>query len=119
MKKAIIKRDKNYRFSISLAKGTRVLVFETANGLIAKTSATDVVSYPVNSKDFEYLKNYVITGDNNFWYSTTGEITKKELKEAIKEVKQGIKKGIYETGDCGDAAELHIFETGWSDTIVV
>ena len=39
-------------------------------------------------------KRYIIVGDNNFWYATTGEITAKELKTEIKYVKENI--DVYE-----------------------
>ena len=54
-------------------------------------------------------KNYVIMGDNNFWYSTTGEVTKEQLQKEIEEVKEGIKNNTYDVGDCGEPCELHVF----------
>ena len=37
------------------------------------------------------MKNYIIVGDNNYWYSTTGLITEEQLQNEIAMVKQYIK----------------------------
>jgi len=55
-------------------------------------------------------KKYVILGDNNFWYHTTGEITEQELKDELNEVKEGIENGIYEDFEFGEVNTLFAFE---------
>ena len=56
MKKAIMKRTKNYRFGITLAKGTPVLIHESTDGVLtALLKEDDVVRHGVTPKDFDYL----------------------------------------------------------------
>jgi hypothetical protein len=84
---------------------------------------TKSVQHPTNSNfhlvvkksQIEEVKNYVILGDNNFWYSTTGETTKKSLHKEIETVMEGIKNGSYETAS--EPTELHVFETASSAMI--
>ena len=71
----------------------------------------------VKPNQFEIAKNYVIMGDNNFWYCYISEVTKKGLKEAIKEIKDEIKINLYETDS--KPYELHVFETIMRDTIKI
>ena len=40
-------------------------------------------------------KKYIIVGDNNFWYSTTGEITEKELEKELEKIKEDIQDNVY------------------------
>jgi len=56
MKKAIMKRTKNYKFGISLLKGTPIFVEEILGRLNAKTSLDDVMNYGVSAKDFDYIE---------------------------------------------------------------
>jgi len=53
------------------------------------------------------MKNYIIVGDNNFWYSTTGLVTEEKLQEEIQLVKQGIASGLYESNG---VSELYVYE---------
>lgn len=52
-------------------------------------------------------KSYIVVGDNNYWYATTGLMTKKQGLEVLKRVKKEIKKHIYE--DNG-AEYIHLYE---------
>jgi hypothetical protein len=70
----------------------------------------------VKDSQFEVAKNYVICGDNNYWYSTTGYITKKQLKAEIAQVKKGIKEYLFDNDEM-DVSELHVFEVADSETI--
>lgn len=56
-------------------------------------------------------KNYIIVGDNNYWYDTTGLVTEKQLEKEIEEVKQGISDNIYR-GDHTEPEQLFVFEVG-------
>lgn len=38
-------------------------------------------------------QRYIIVGDNNYWYATTGPVTKEGLKEEIERVRNEIKMG--------------------------
>lgn len=42
-------------------------------------------------------KNYIIVGDNDFWYAVINDVTDAELQEQIEEVKAGIKNNDYQT----------------------
>ena len=54
------------------------------------------------------MKNYIIVGDNNFWYSKTGLVTEEQLQERIQEVKEYAKGNIYENEE--KATELYVYE---------
>lgn len=113
--KVILKKDlKSAKFNVVFKKG---IALHYSPELKAVQHPTEPNVYlTVTEKQFEVAKNYVIMGDNNFWYSTTGHVTKKGLQEAIKEVKQGIKENTFDGAD-GEPSELHVFETGESETI--
>jgi hypothetical protein len=53
-------------------------------------------------------KRYIIVGDNNFWYSTTSEITEKQLEKHLKRVAQDIINGGYT--DASKPSELFAYE---------
>lgn len=40
-------------------------------------------------------QKYIIVGDNNFWYTTTDEVTPEELQKEIDSVREGIMQGDY------------------------
>ena len=54
------------------------------------------------------MKNYIIVGDNNFWYSTTGLVTEEQLQNEIQRVKDHIKENEYESSE--KATELYVYE---------
>ncbi|MDP2692731.1 MAG: hypothetical protein Q8O88_03785 [bacterium] len=56
-------------------------------------------------------KNYIIVGDNNYWYHTTGLVTKKQLEAEIEEIKQNISDNIYR-GDHTEPEQLFAYEVG-------
>jgi len=57
-------------------------------------------------------KKYIIVGDNNFWYSTTSEITETELKTEINDVWQRINNNEYsEAESLATPRELRAFAT--------
>ena len=113
----ILKKDKkSAKFNLTFKKGV-ALNYSPELGCVEHPT-TPNIWIKVTEKEIEVVKNYVITGDNNFWYSTTGYVTQKGLASAIKEVKEGIKNGTYNGAD-GEPSELHIFETGFSDTITL
>ena len=55
-------------------------------------------------------KKYIIVGDNNFWYSSTDEITEDELNEELEAVKEGIDNGDYEDFSFGAVSTLFAYE---------
>ncbi len=55
-------------------------------------------------------KKYIIVGDNNFWYSTTDEITEAELADELENVKDGIDNGDYEDFSFGAVNVLFAYE---------
>src|SRR3989442_402829 len=112
--KVILKKDlKSAKFNVVFKKGIALNYNEGLKSVEHPTESN--IWLRVTSKQFEEVKNYVITGDNNFWYSTTGYVTKKQLKTEIEVIKIGIKNNEYGNND--EPNELHIFETGWTDTI--
>ena len=50
------------------------------------------------------MKNYIIVGDNNYWYSTTGLVTQEQLQSEIAMVKQYIIDNLEEVN------ELYVYE---------
>ena len=58
------------------------------------------------------MKNYIIVGDNNYWYSTTGLVTKEQLQNEIAMVKQYIK------DNREDANELYVYEASESSLTI-
>jgi hypothetical protein len=54
------------------------------------------------------MKNYIIIGDNNYWYSTFDAKFAHEVTEQIELVKAGIKDNLYEINT---ANKLYIYET--------
>lgn len=62
-------------------------------------------------------KNYIIVGDNNYWFHTLTNATEKELKTEINRVKKGIKQGLFDGVDKHDVEELKVFETVSEQTI--
>ena len=58
------------------------------------------------------MKNYIIVGDNNYWYSTTGLVTEEQLKEEIEMVKQYIKDNQEEV------FELYVYEVSESSLTI-
>ncbi len=115
MKKVILKRDlTSKKFDVVFKKGFALNYDEKTKSVEHQTQANVWLS--VKETQFEEAKNYVIMGDNNFWYSTTGYVTKKLLEKDIKDVKENIKNKFYDGVD-GEPNELYVFETGWSDTI--
>ena len=59
------------------------------------------------------MKNYIIVGDNNYWYSTTGLVTEEQLQEEIKKVKEYIKDNLEE-----EVSELYVYETSESSLTI-
>ena len=114
--KVILKKDKkSAKFNVTFKKGIALNYSSELESIQHPTMSN--VWLKVKSKDFEVAKNYVIMGDNNFWYSTTGEITKDQLDKEIDLVMRGIEAGDYDHNSKPN--ELHVFETGWSDTIEI
>jgi hypothetical protein len=62
-------------------------------------------------------KSYIIVGDNNFWYATTGEITEKELKTELKNVQTKIIQNEYSDFENGDPSELIAYEAKQAHTL--
>lgn len=58
------------------------------------------------------MKNYIIVGDNNYWYSTTGLVTKEQLQNEIAIVRQYIK------DNQEDANELYVYEASESSLTI-
>lgn len=58
------------------------------------------------------MKNYIIVGDNNYWYSTTGLVTKEQLQNEITIVRQYIK------DNQEDANELYVYEASESSLTI-
>ncbi len=58
------------------------------------------------------MKNYIIAGDNNYWYSTTGLVTKEQLQNEITIVRQYIK------DNQEDANELYVYEASESSLTI-
>ena len=58
------------------------------------------------------MKNYIIVGDNNYWYSTTGLVTKEQLQKEITIVRQYIK------DNQEDANELYVYEASESSLTI-
>ena len=58
------------------------------------------------------MKNYIIVGDNNCWYSTTGLVTKEQLQNEIAIVRQYIK------DNQEDANELYVYEASESSLTI-
>jgi hypothetical protein len=58
------------------------------------------------------MKNYIIVGDNNYWYSTTGLVTKEQLQNEIEMVKQYIKDNQEEV------SELYVYEASESSLTI-
>lgn len=52
-------------------------------------------------------KDYIIVGDNNYWYATLTD--KKHIESELKEIKSNILDGVYGAG--GESAEtLYVYE---------
>lgn len=51
------------------------------------------------------MKNYIIVGDNNTWYATTGLVTEQGLQEEIKRVKEYVNEDKDEF-----VSELYVYE---------
>lgn len=58
------------------------------------------------------MKNYIIVGDNNYWYSTTGLVTEEQLQNEIEMVKQYIKDNQEEVN------ELYVYEASESSLTI-
>lgn len=58
------------------------------------------------------MKNYIIVGDNNFWYSTTGLVTKEQLQNEIEMVKQYIIDNLEQVN------ELYVYEASESSLTI-
>lgn len=58
------------------------------------------------------MKNYIIVGDNNYWYSTTGLVTQEQLQSEIDMVKQYIIDNLEEVN------ELYVYEASESSLTV-
>ena len=58
------------------------------------------------------MKNYIIVGDNNYWYSTTGLVTKEQLQNEITIVRQYIK------DNQEDVNELYVYEASESSLTI-
>ena len=58
------------------------------------------------------MKNYIIVGDNNYWYSTTGLVTKEQLQNEITIVRRYIK------DNQEDANELYVYEASESSLTI-
>lgn len=54
-------------------------------------------------------KTYIIVGNNNFWYGTTGLITEEELESELVAIKQRIANNEYE-GEDSTPNELFAYE---------
>lgn len=52
------------------------------------------------------MKNYIIVGDNNFWYSYLKEVTEKELKKELKNIKENLSDYNNES----EPTELYVYE---------
>lgn len=50
-------------------------------------------------------KQYIIVGDNNYWYSTFRASTQEEIDEEIKYVRQWV--GEFQEADCN---EFYVYE---------
>ena len=61
------------------------------------------------------MKNYIIVGDNNFWYSTTGLITEEVLKQTIEEIKDYIKINNEEE----EPTTLYVYETSEETSLTI
>lgn len=53
------------------------------------------------------MKEYIIVGDNNFWYSFFQAKTKAQIKAEIKEVKKLLKNKQYDDNNC---CQLYVYE---------
>lgn len=53
-------------------------------------------------------KEYIIVGDNNYWYSTCNNL--EDADTELKQIKNHIKSGVYEGELAGEAEELYIYE---------
>lgn len=62
-------------------------------------------------------KRYIIVGDNNFWYSTTSELTEKQLEKELKNIKEQINDGMFD--DNGKPSELFAYEATRVKTVEV
>lgn len=60
-------------------------------------------------------KSYIIVGDNNFWYHTTGQVSEDELYEEIEYVKEGIAEGRY--AHVAEPKYLYAYEAYKSEVI--
>lgn len=58
------------------------------------------------------MKNYIIVGDNNCWYSTTGLVTQEQLQSEIDMVKQCI------IDNSEEVNELYVYEASESSLTV-
>jgi hypothetical protein len=56
------------------------------------------------------MKNYIIVGDNNFWYATTEKVSEKKAIILMKEIKKGIKKDMFEDEYNGKPSSLYLYE---------
>ena len=50
----------------------------------------------MKQKPTEHVHDYIIVGDNNFWYDTVDDLTKSEALKNLLEVKKQIKAKMYE-----------------------
>lgn len=56
-------------------------------------------------------RKYIIVGDNNYWYATTGMITEKQLETQIETVRDGISNNLY-SGDNTEPEDIFAYEVG-------
>ena len=106
--KVVLKKDKvSAKFNLTFKKGF-VLEYNESLGCVQHPMHPNIW-IKVKESEFEVAKNYIIVGDNNFWYYSTGFVTKKALADSIKFVKQGIKDGIF-SGQDGEPSELCVYE---------
>jgi hypothetical protein len=55
-------------------------------------------------------KKYIIVGDDNYWYATTGKVTKKELVKIVNDTIEMIKKGDqFIPSPASDPTELYAY----------
>ena len=59
----------------------------------------------------EELKNYIIVGDNNYWYSSLKQVTKQELQDEIDKIKNDIIEFGFDESIETEPNKLYIHET--------